>query len=114
MQKYTMKVGSYYADRSGRPHDDYQEVAFEADKVGEAAYLTGSDDTRGVDQVLFKTPDGKLLVYEYYWTKWQGETSSRGLLEVEEGDLGPNGQYWRLGKGAGYGRPLTLEEALKA
>ena len=113
MKTYKVQVGSVGTDRSGRSHGEYQDVEFKAEKLGETSYLTGSDDTRGVEETLYRTEDGRLILYEYYWSRWQGESSTRRLFEVSEDELAPNGQYWRLGKEAGFGRPLTLDEALE-
>jgi hypothetical protein len=46
------------------------------------------------------------------WSRWQGEPNTYDLLEVTEADLGPNGRFEALGREAGFGRPLTLDEAL--
>ncbi|MCI0398824.1 MAG: hypothetical protein L0332_24265, partial [Chloroflexi bacterium] len=72
----------------------------------------GDNDTRGVDQTLYRTEDGRLIVYTEEWTRWQGETSTYTLHEATEADLRPGGDLEMLGYECGFGRPLTLDEAL--
>lgn len=72
----------------------------------------GITDTRGVTYTLYKAEDGRLLVHIEDWSRWQGEPNDYSLQEVQDADLQPGGEFERLGREAGFGRPLTLDEAL--
>ena len=86
---------------SGRP------VEFVGEEIGRWSTLTGDDDTRGVKQVLYKREDDRLVVFVK-----DAEADVMSLHEVTAADLGVNGQYEELGYKCGFGRPLTLDEAL--
>ena len=88
-------------------------VEFEGENLAERREYEG-DDTRGTDETLYSTPDGRFIVYEESWSKWQGEYNNYSLHEVHINDLGINGWFEALGRIAGFGRPLTLDEALEA
>lgn len=102
---------------NGISQDNRREVHFEAEEL---ARLTtygqgrngGITDTRGVTETLYKTADGRLVVHVKDWSNWQGEPTTEYLTGVSAVDLGPTGRYADLGDAAGYGRPLTLEEAI--
>ncbi|MBI4672789.1 MAG: hypothetical protein HY741_14105 [Chloroflexi bacterium] len=46
------------------------------------------------------------------WSHWQGEPNTYALHQITEADLQTGGQYEQLGREAGFGRPLMLDEAL--
>jgi len=54
------------------------------------------------------------VVYVEDWSRWQGEPNHYSLCQVTEADLGVGGRFEALGREAGFGRPLTLDEALDA
>ena len=72
----------------------------------------GSNNSRGVVETLYRAEDGRLLVHIKDGSHWQGELTRFSLRKVTKADLGPTGQFARLGEKAGFGRPMTLDEAL--
>ena len=119
MEKITVQVGTVVGiGSSGRTQDDRQEVAFEGEELasiteyGFSPHSGQPTDTVGITYTLYKTAEGKLLVHAVDWSYWQGSTDCYQLFPVDEADLGPTGQYAKLGAKAGMGRPLTLDEYL--
>jgi len=92
--------------------DFTQQVEFEARKLAEFHRYLGTDDTRGVSEVLYQTPDGRLIVHVKDWSSVQGEPTYYKLVEITQDDLQPGGRFEFLGREAGIARPLTLDEAL--
>lgn len=117
MQKHTVTIGSVTTGSSGLSQDNTREVEFMAELLAEnrqAGEHKGQvTDTRGTVETLYRTEDGKLVVHVKDWSHWQGEPTDYSLYEVTEDDLGPTGYYWQLGQEAGFGRPLTIQEALE-
>ena len=111
MEEITLYVGTVTAPR-GFVQDRRRPVVFRGEKVAELSWLTGNDDTRGVNQTLYRTEDGRLVVYVEEWSRWQGEPSRYRLYQVTEVDLDVGGEFEDLGREAGMARPLTLDEAL--
>lgn len=112
MDKVTLRVGSVTSTRSGHVQDNCRPVEFAGELVTSRTTYTGDSDTRGITQSLYRTADDRLIVYVEDWSRWQGEPSVYALYEVLEADLQPGGRYQMLGYEAGYGRPLTLDEAV--
>ncbi|HEY73324.1 MAG TPA: hypothetical protein G4N99_08645 [Thermoflexia bacterium] len=117
MDKVTVLVGSVVAGSSGQTNDNTQEAEFEAEELASRTEYGlgrggGITDSRGVTETLYKTSDGRLVVHVEGWSNWQGEPNTYTLHEVTEADLGVAGQWAALGAEAGYGRPLTLDEAI--
>lgn len=117
METIKVLIGTVESLRSGESQDLTREVEFEGEEL--AKYRKYGDDrngkptdTRGVKETLYKAEDGRLIVHIKDWSKWQGEPNTYSFQEVTEADLGPDGQFWQLGAEAGFGRPLTLDEAL--
>ncbi len=119
MEAHTILIGSIESTNSGFVQENTHEVEFVGELLAYENKLAYDDrrggltDTRGTTRTLYRTDKGKLVVHIHEWSRWQGEPDSYYLLEADEADLGPNGRFWMLGKQAGFGRPLTLEEALK-
>jgi len=119
VDKVTVLVGTIEALNGGAVQDGTQEVEFEGVKVGSYTEYGFSDrtgaltDTRGVDETLYKTADGRLVVHIEDWSRWQGEPTTYTLQEVTPEDLAPTGRLAQLGAEAGFGRPLSLDEALE-
>ncbi|MFA5266041.1 MAG: hypothetical protein WC378_19640 [Opitutaceae bacterium] len=65
-------------------------------------------------ETLYRTADDRLVVYVDDWSRWQGEPDTYSLHEVAQTDLQPGGLFESLGRECGFGRPLTLDEALSA
>jgi hypothetical protein len=111
-------VGSVVAGNSGQVNDARHPVTFEGEELarrteyGEGRGGVGITDTRGVTETLYKTGDGRLIVHVEDWSRWQGEPTTESLHQATSADLGPNGCFEALGREAGFGRPLTLDEAL--
>jgi hypothetical protein len=114
----TLYVGSVVATGSGIVQDNQREVTFEGEELASHTEYGYSDrtgsitDTRGVTETLFRTADGRLIVHVKDWSRWQGEPTVCSLHEVAEDDLQVEGRFEALGREAGFGRPLTLGEAL--
>lgn len=118
MEKITVSIGSLVGMSSGFTQYNTREVEFVGEELarhteyGYSDRTGGLTDTRGVTETLYKTEDGRLIVYIEDWSRWQGEPNHYSLVEVTEDDLGINGRFEALGNEAGFGRPLTLNEAL--
>ena len=117
MENITVFVGSVTAGSGNLVQDNRREVEFEGEKLAKLTdYGTGRDgaptDTRGVTETLYKTGDGRLVTHVEDWSRWQGEPDVCSLHEVTAADLSGSGRFARLGIEAGYGHPLTLDEAL--
>lgn len=117
MKNTTVLIGTIQTTSSGHTQDRTREVEFEAEELGKLTDLgTGRDggltDTRGTTETLYKAGDDRLVVHIKDWSHWQGEPIIYSLHEVTEGDLAGSGKFARLGHEAGYGQPLTLDEAL--
>ena len=118
MEKITVRIGTIQSGGSGIVQNTTREVEFVGEELarrkeyGYSDRTGGVTDTRGTTETLYKTEDGRLVVYVENWSHWQGEPNSYHLVEVTEDDLGVNGRFEALGREAGFGRPLTLDEAL--
>ena len=117
MERITVYVGSLVVANNGHVEDDRREVVFEGEQLAQVMrYGTNKHgaltDTRGVTETLYRTSDGRLVVHVADWSRWQGEPNVERLERVSEADLQPGGRFERLGREAGFGRPLTLDEAL--
>jgi hypothetical protein len=119
METQTIRIGARGATTSGQSYDHARPAEFVAEELGRVIHYGLSDngrvtDTRGVTETLYKTEDGRLLVFVENWSRWQGEEDSARLVEITPEDLGPTGRFAELGARAGLGRrPLTLDEALE-
>lgn len=118
MQTIRLTVGSVQSGSSGTVRlDTRRPVEFEGENLAEYHEPgIGRDgiptDTRGTVETLYRTADGRLVVHVHDWSRWQGEPDVETLHAITEADLSGNGRFEALGHVAGYGRPLTLEEAL--
>lgn len=117
METITLQVGLSESLRNGMTQDGRREVQFTGERLAHRTeYGEGRDgrltDTRGVTQTLYRAEDGRLLVHTKAWSQWAGEPTDETLQTVEEEDLQTGGFFELLGLEAGYGRPLTLDEAL--
>lgn len=112
METIEVFIGSSRILSGGQVVDTLRPVSFFGEKLGEYATLTGDNDTRGIKERLFRVNDGRLIVHVKAWSRWQGEPDTHSLHEVTEADLQPNGRFEFLGAASGFGRPLTLDEAL--
>lgn len=117
METIVVLIGSMTSINSGRTQNLTRKVGFEGKEL--AQYCEYGDDkndkptdTRGVRETLYRAEDGRLIVHVENWSNWQGEPTTYSLQEVTEADLGLDGQFWQLGAEAGFGRLLTLDEAL--
>ena len=113
MDTIELSVGSLCVI-DGCQQDDLRPVQFRGELVGSRRELTDDRGTRGRDESLYRTDDGRLVVYIENWSRWQGEPSYYKLIAVDETDLGVNGRFEMLGRACGMARPLTLDEALEA
>ena len=117
MEKVTVQVGSLSVLSNGATQDTRRPVEFVGERLAERTEYGSGDhgltDTRGVTETLYKTEDGRYVVHVEDWSRWQGEPDTYHLHVATPEDLGPGGRYEALGREAGLGRPLTLDEALE-
>lgn len=111
MQTVKVNIGAVWTV-NGCVQDNLRPVEFEGALLASRWGYTGDDNTRGVAEFLYRTGDGRLIVYVEEWSRWQGEPNTYTLHEVSEDALEVGGEYEWLGREAGFGRPLTLDEAL--
>ena len=69
-------------------------------------------DSRGAKETLYKATDGRLIVYVEKWSRWLEEPNMFLLKQASKDDFDVGGEFESLGRKAGLGRPLTLDEAL--
>ena len=119
MQEIKLSVGRISTSLDGTVTDDgTKQVCFHGEELGSLS-IPGYDnhnqltDTRGTNQTLYQAEDDRLLVHVHEWSNWQGESTIYTLHLVIEEDLQTVGRFEDLGAVAGYGRPLTLDEALE-
>lgn len=113
MDQIELEVGSIWTV-NGIPQSTLRPVVFTGEKLGSYSRFTGNNDSRGITETLYRTEDGRLVVHKKIWSRWQGEPTIYRLREVSEEDLSVGGEFEMLGRECGYGRPLTLDEALQA
>jgi len=115
-----LDVGTVTASTGGITQDLTRAVEFVGEEVASRTEYglsrkTGAPtDSRGVDETLYRTDDDRLVVHVKDWSHWQSEPTSYSLHEVSEADLQVGGRFEALGAEAGFGRPLTLDEAVSA
>ena len=116
MENIKVLVGTVESGRGGISQDNTRLVEFEGEELGSTSEFGYEGDrltnSRGVKETLYRARDGRLLVHICDWSHWQGEPTRFSLREISEDDLGPRGEFAFLGAEAGFGRPLTLDEAL--
>lgn len=118
MDKVTVQIGETTVQSDFR-EDNLRPVEFTGECLGQVTIhwdddrSGGLDQNRGATQTLYLAEDGRLLVHEDRWSRWQGEPNEQFLYLVGAADLGTNGQYERLGRACGYAVALTLDEALE-
>lgn len=117
VEEITVEIGQLVTGNSGITNDTRQAVQFTGEELGSYREY-GTDrygkitDTRGTTQTLYRTADGGLVVHVYEWSRWVGEPDAEFLYAVTEKTLQHGGLYDRLGAACGFGRPLTLAEAI--
>lgn len=117
MEMQEMYVGTVEATGTA-VRDTRKLVRFEAEQLAsyhEPGMHKGQiSDLCGVNQLLFRTADGRLVIFEECWSHWQSEPTTSTLLLVDKAALGPMGRFAALGAIAGdeFTRALTLDEAL--
>lgn len=116
METITVYVGTEHHMRDGRTQEDTRPLEFVGELLAKQTsfgyHREQISDTRGTTETLYRAEDGRLLVHIHEWSKWQGEADRYDIFQVTETDLQPAGRFEALGREAGYGRPLTLDEAL--
>lgn len=119
MAEITVMIGSVVGMSNGAQQDTRRAVRFEGEELGTyREYGTDSrnperlTDTRGTTETLYRVADGRLVVHVDEWSRWQGEPNTEWLTEITKADLSPGGPFEALGAAYGFGRPLTLDEAL--
>lgn len=118
MDTQRVYIGSVVAMNNGHTQGDRRPVSFEGEQLatrteyGYDSKRGNLTDTRGVTETLYRTADGRMVVHVKDWSQWIGEPTTESLVEVSEGDL-QAGAFEALGREAGFGRDLTLAEALE-
>ena len=116
MERIEIEIGRTQRASDGSESCTMRTVEFRGEELAKRSvagqHKGRPTDTRGTRETLFRTEDGRMLVHVLQWSHWQGEPDIATLQEVSEADLGVNGQFEFLGQQAGFGRPLTLDEAL--
>jgi len=112
METITLEIGSE-TTIDGCRQDNLRPVQFQGEEIGSRRWFTDERGTRGTDETLYKTDDGRLVVYIEDWSRWQGEISNYKLVRVQPADLDVGGAFEMLGRACGMARPLTLAEALE-
>ena len=116
METVKLWIGTEQHMRDGRVQDQTRPVEFVGEELAERTefgqHKGSPTDTRGITETLYQIEGGRLVVYVKEWSRWQGEANHYALQEVTEEDLGANGHFEALGREAGFGRSLTLDEAL--
>jgi uncharacterized protein YndB with AHSA1/START domain len=85
---------------AGRRRDLTRVVEFEAEEVATHTIYRGADGARGVTETLYRTVDGRLIVYIENWSKREEEGTIYSMLEVTGEALRRGGRFERLGEGA--------------
>lgn len=112
--KQKVLVGSVTRASGGHVSDSLREVEFRGEYLGEISRpdIGMHSTTRGDIERLYRLEDGRLMVHREFWTQWQGETSTQRIVIVREDDLESGGEFESLGLATGFGRPLSIDEAL--
>ena len=118
MEKQTVHIGTIVVSNSGQELDNRRKVEFVGEELARRTEYGwgrngGITDTRGVTETLYRTEDGRLIVHVNDWSRWRGEPNVESIHEVTEADLGVGGRFEELGAKAGFGRALTIDEAIK-
>ena len=118
MATVTVQIGTEY-NINGRLQSDLRPVQFDAEQIAENAYYVGIEgeppsDSRGVTETLYRAADGRLVVYVERWSRWRDEPNAFELKQANKEDFDVGGEFEALGRIAGLGRPLTLDEALSS
>lgn len=61
METIKLEVGTYSTNNNGMPIDRTRPVEFEAEEMG--TWADYSDENRPTKQTLYRTADGRLIVY---------------------------------------------------
>jgi hypothetical protein len=85
---------------AGRRRDLTRIVEFEGEKVATHTMVRGADGMRGVTETLYRTVNGRLIVYVENWSKREEEGTIYSMLEVTGEDLRKGGRFETLGEGA--------------
>lgn len=117
METVRVLVGTVVTGNSGQTNDNRVPVEFEAELLGRRTEYGlgrggGITDTRGTTERLYRSADGRLVVHIDDWSRWVGEPSTETLFVVSESELQPGGRFEALGRVAGFGRALALDEAV--
>lgn len=85
---------------AGRRRDLTRIVEFEGEEVATHTMHRDAEGMRGVTETLYRTADGRLMVYVENWSKRDEEGIVYSLLEVTGVDLQKGGRFEKLGEGA--------------
>ena len=89
----------------GRANDMRRPVEFEGEKLAEVTtYRQRKGSVTGprrTTETLYRTEDGRLLVYAQEWSRCHGETEHHSMQQVMAEHLEPGGRFSALGRAAG-------------
>ena len=113
MSKFNLMIGTSTVLNSGARQEELRPVEFVGRELANAVHYEIENhgrltNTRGVTETLYELEDGRLVVYVEDWSRWQ----TYHITEVTKADLQVGGRFEALGRKAGFGRPLTIDEAL--
>ena len=105
MKTVDVIVGSVNAGHGGSTTGETRRVQFEGQELATTHQTESSEDERtDRTETLYRTGDGRLLVYVQDWSHWQDGAAVYSLTQVSEQDLGSTGKYAQLGQAAGFWR----------
>jgi len=114
MEKQQVLVGTAVSNNSGLTRDTTRAVVFDGQRLGvyhEPGTHEGTiSDTRGTIKTLYRAGDGRLIVHSDRWSNWQTEATSYTIHTVTQADLEKHHPF--LAEKCGFGKPLTLDQAL--
>lgn len=117
MEKVQVKIGSVTVGSCGLSQDTTRTVEFVGEELAwrtqAGEHRSQITDIRGVTETLYKTDDGRLVIFVEDWSQWEDGPVTYSLSQVTEADLGVGGHFEVLGAKMNFERPLTLDEALE-
>jgi hypothetical protein len=118
MEKIAIRIGTIENGRGGIIQSNVRVVEFVGVEVARRRvygynYDLGQiTDSRGVRETLYRAEDGRYIVHVCEWEEEPSGPTVFWMECVSEEDLALWGRFEALGREAGLGRSLTLDEAL--
>ena len=112
MDELTLQVGERRRALNGAELDLTAPVTFRGEALGSLTAET--DGIRRERWSLFRTEDGRLVLYTAKTSQQMHEPSLYALKTLQPEDLQPGGAYALLGQRCGLWSAMTLDQALEA